>query len=70
MNELMQLAHRFLQNFCLGNQSNQVSSLAYYCVQYLNHLNRWQPAQGICHGNFLTFFPLHWTPPPPHIRFN
>jgi inositol 1,4,5-triphosphate receptor type 1 len=26
MNELMQLAHRFLQNFCLGNQSNQVSS--------------------------------------------
>jgi hypothetical protein len=26
MNELMQLAHRFLQNFCLGNQSNQVGS--------------------------------------------
>jgi hypothetical protein len=26
MNELMQLAHRFLQTFCLGNQSNQVGS--------------------------------------------
>ncbi|XP_023342605.1 inositol 1,4,5-trisphosphate receptor, partial [Eurytemora carolleeae] len=24
MNELMRLAHEFLQNFCLGNQSNQV----------------------------------------------
>lgn len=24
MNELMQLAHEFLQNFCLGNQQNQV----------------------------------------------
>ena len=25
MNELMRLAHQFLQNFCLGNQNNQVS---------------------------------------------
>lgn len=25
MNKLMQLAHQFLQNFCLGNQHNQVS---------------------------------------------
>lgn len=24
MNELMRLAHQFLQNFCLGNQQNQV----------------------------------------------
>lgn len=24
MNELMRLAHEFLQNFCLGNQQNQV----------------------------------------------
>ena len=24
MNELMRLAHQFLQNFCLGNQNNQV----------------------------------------------
>ena len=26
MNELMRLAHQFLQNFCLSNQNNQVSS--------------------------------------------
>ena len=26
MNELMRLAHQFLQNFCLANQNNQVSS--------------------------------------------
>lgn len=26
MNKLMQLAHQFLQNFCLANQHNQVSS--------------------------------------------
>lgn len=26
MNKLMQLAHQFLQNFCLGNQHNQVKS--------------------------------------------
>ena len=26
MNELMRLAHQFLQNFCLGNQNNQVSA--------------------------------------------
>ena len=25
MNELMRLAHQFLQNFCLSNQNNQVS---------------------------------------------
>ena len=24
MNELMRLAHQFLQNFCLSNQNNQV----------------------------------------------
>lgn len=24
MNELMRLAHEFLQNFCLGNQQNQI----------------------------------------------
>ena len=26
MNELMRLAHQFLQNFCLSNQNNQVWS--------------------------------------------
>jgi inositol 1,4,5-triphosphate receptor type 1 len=26
MNELMRLAHEFLQNFCLGNAQNQVSN--------------------------------------------
>ena len=29
MNELMRLAHQFLQNFCLGNQNNQVRALLY-----------------------------------------
>ena len=28
MNELMRLAHTFLQNFCLGNQNNQVCKVA------------------------------------------
>jgi hypothetical protein len=34
MNELMQLAHRFLQNFCLGNQSNQVRSSSSFFSSY------------------------------------
>ena len=29
MNELMRLAHQFLQNFCLGNQNNQVRASLY-----------------------------------------
>ena len=29
MNELMRLAHQFLQNFCLGNQNKQVRASLY-----------------------------------------
>ena len=32
MNELMRLAHQFLQNFCLGNQNNQVSGQTIKCL--------------------------------------
>lgn len=36
MNELMRLAHQFLQNFCLGNQNNQVL-LHKHLELFLNH---------------------------------
>merc|ERR550532_3390046 len=36
MNELMRLAHQFLQNFCLGNQNNQVL-LHKHLELFMNH---------------------------------